>query len=199
MGWRKFHTTRFGANPVHLVSNYSLHFELLTWMIDKVSHVIQFASQMGNHASQISFWCWINVRCKLPIMHLFYYIWPFLISLLYLTFSEILLLFFLNGEILLLKYHKYCLLCVNDLCAIARMKWCDFSSSQFFFFWVTYYRKNLLCKIWLYSICEPFCPFVGVFFFFWVVWGVGGVDVWQWFFFSSPSLLDNGKQFSRGI
>lgn len=35
--------------------------ELMLLLEDKVSHAIQFASQMDNHASQISSWCLINV------------------------------------------------------------------------------------------------------------------------------------------
>jgi hypothetical protein len=55
-----------------LISNLNLFFELLIWVIDKVSHAIQFASQMDNHASQISSWCLINVTCKSSIIYFFY-------------------------------------------------------------------------------------------------------------------------------
>lgn len=54
-----------------LISNLGLFFELLIWVIDKVSHAIQFASQMDNHASQISSWCLINVTCKSSIIYFF--------------------------------------------------------------------------------------------------------------------------------
>lgn len=61
-------------STIYLICNCYSVFELLTWVIDEVSHVIQFASQMGNHVFQISFWCWINVTCKLPIICFFWFI-----------------------------------------------------------------------------------------------------------------------------